>query len=88
MFALTYTPNTLINHPHPASQAPANRTKRQRKRPSNSTNFNLNKIQKIETQSHVEVDGGPKLDGSHRSGNSDGVNSRADQRNLLTGFRL
>jgi hypothetical protein len=76
MFALTHTPNTVINHPHPASQAPANRTKRERKRPSNSTNFHRNIIQKIETQPHVEVDEGPKLDGSHRSGNSDGVNSR------------
>jgi hypothetical protein len=83
MFELTHTPNLVINHPHPASQAHANRTKRQRKRPSKSTNFHQNKIQKIETQSHVKIDGGPKLDDSHRRGNSDGVNLRADQRNLL-----
>jgi hypothetical protein len=71
MFAITHPTNTVVNH-SPPTLAAGKFIPFKRKRSSIGTNIQVTKTRKIETQPQVKDNPENKIDGSQRSGNSDG----------------
>jgi hypothetical protein len=75
MFALTHPTNTVVNHSPPTPVA-GKFIPPKRKGSSIGTNIQVTKTKKIETQPQVKDNAENKIDGSPRSGNSEGGSAK------------